>query len=730
MNGNNGGLRIAVRPISEGSQLHNMAAGIPVQVTVLLGVALTACREFPSVTAPWWMLLLGMLGFSAVLWLLQLTGKGSGISLAALLVIAAGVVIFRDQVLSGMGCLGNDLLARLSRITGRVYLDFALARQDAVLWGIVPVLAVIVVLLHLSVQTGKMLFFLPVVIPVYGAVLTGFFSVSAGGIVLGLGCILLLMTHAGALTKGRAFQGAPAWLLPVLLCVAISLGLGLYAQDGTGKTREWDSWLHSLFYDQESNSMPEGNLKNLPPWNKNDTPALKITMTEPQKLYLRGQIYEVYEGTAWRSLEGEALAESETLFYWLHQSGFYGQSQIGTAAAFTSQAAPEQLTVENISACSAHGYYPYALADCGTLDAGSIGDADLSAAAEIRYIPGSVPQWYHLQQSLASAQNRKNVEPYLSAEEAYEAYVTEVDLQLTNESWTVLTRHLGEEGSGKTLWQIREVIRNYLEENLVYDEDVRSLNGSGDFLQYTLEKSGSGYSVHYATAATLMLRYFGVPARYVEGYFLPADAAEEYQPGEAILLTEEYAHAWAEYYLPGVGFIPFEVTPGYVDEEEADMGGAQSENQQIYTGTHRKYAKVEQPERISEPERSRFAFSMKPVYLVYGVALMLAALLAVILMKRRKFRKAMAAMEAAPNRDAIAMAFGYARKLLTTCGAPEVAGSERAEELNREALFSNHSMTDAQRGEMTAYGAQVLQTCKETWTIFQKLRYWAWDCLY
>ena len=41
--------------------------------------------------------------------------------------------------------------------------------------------------------------------------------------------------------------------------------------------------------------------------------------------------------------------------------------------------------------------------------------------------------------------------------------------------------------------------------------------------------------------------------------------------GETITLTEENAHAWAEYYVSGVGFVPFEVTPGYIDDEELSL---------------------------------------------------------------------------------------------------------------------------------------------------------------
>lgn len=730
MDRNGGGLRIAMRPIQDGAQLHNIAAGIPVSLVILLGAAMSIGDWFPSVSIPWYTLFLGMLAFSVVLWLLQLTGKGRWISIGMLLLVLVGCVVFYKQVLAGMGCLGNDLLDQMTRMTGRIYLDLAVSEQASVLWSVVPILAATVILLHLSIQTGKLLFFIPVLIPVFAAALTGFFPVEVGMVLLGLGSVLLLMKSAGAAVNGQGLWGAPTWLVVVLLCGAMSAGIGMALGDVDAKTDIWDQYLHDFLYDQDTNSMPEGNLKNLKQWEKSDTPVLKITMTEPQKLYLRGQIYETYNGTAWLPLSTEERAEYESLFYWLHQSGFFGQSQIGTASSFTTQAAGEELTIENLSACSAHGYYPYALCGNDSLDAELIGDAVLSEADTLRYLPGSVPEWYGVQQALASAQGRNNISQYLMAEEAYEEYVTQMDLQLTNESWSVLDRQLGEDETPKTLSQIREFIRTYLSETLVYDEEVKTLNGSGDFLQYTLEKSGSGYSVHYATAATLMLRYFGVPARYVEGYYLSAEEAAAYQAGEEIVLTEEHAHAWAEYYLPGVGFVPFEVTPGYIDDEELEMGGSLSQNEQTYTGDHLKYAQVEQPELIEEPEQDRFSFSIKPVYLLYLLAIFLIVLAVIILVKRKKFRKALTAIDTAPNRDAIAMRFGYAVRLLSSCANVQIDGCQQAERLNREALFSNHEMTDQQRIEMDDYARSVLTACKEEWTITEKLRYWAWDCLY
>lgn len=114
-------------------------------------------------------------------------------------------------------------------------------------------------------------------------------------------------------------------------------------------------------------------------------------MEKPGKVYLRGQIYEVYTGSRWEAADTKDTAAYEELFYWLHKDGFYGQSQIGTASRWALTAAePLAMTVKNLTACAAHGYYPYALYGSGLLDAAQIGDAGLPAAEELRYLTGSV----------------------------------------------------------------------------------------------------------------------------------------------------------------------------------------------------------------------------------------------------------------------------------------------------------------------------------------------------
>ena len=82
----------------------------------------------------------------------------------------------------------------------------------------------------------------------------------------------------------------------------------------------------------------------------------------------------------------------------------------------------------------------------------------------------------------------------------------------------------------------REFALRALKENITYDETVKTDCGTNDFAAYVLRVGKRGYSVHYAACAAVMLRYFGVPSRYVEGYYINAETADILE-----LVTGEYA---------------------------------------------------------------------------------------------------------------------------------------------------------------------------------------------
>ena len=82
-----------------------------------------------------------------------------------------------------------------------------------------------------------------------------------------------------------------------------------------------------------------------------------------------------------------------------------------------------------------------------------------------------------------------------------------------------------------------------------------------DFVDYFLFDGQEGYCIYYASAMVVLSRAVGVPARYVEGFLMPA-SRDPYT--ELFTVTNMNAHAWAEVYFEGFGWLIIEATPPYV----------------------------------------------------------------------------------------------------------------------------------------------------------------------
>ncbi len=83
-----------------------------------------------------------------------------------------------------------------------------------------------------------------------------------------------------------------------------------------------------------------------------------------------------------------------------------------------------------------------------------------------------------------------------------------------------------------------------------------------DPVEYFLSEGKKGYCIHFASAAVLILREMGVPARYVSGYLANPKKAEFRGGKYFISVKDSAAHAWVEVYLDEYGWLPVEVTPG------------------------------------------------------------------------------------------------------------------------------------------------------------------------
>ncbi len=108
------------------------------------------------------------------------------------------------------------------------------------------------------------------------------------------------------------------------------------------------------------------------------------------------------------------------------------------------------------------------------------------------------------------------------------------------------------------------VVKRYLETNATYSFKNKYAGSDDPTADFLFSEDMRGYCVHLAHAEAYLVRALGIPARVSAGYAVPA---ENLAGGSALLIKSGDAHAWAEIYLEGIGWVPIEVTPEKTDVE-------------------------------------------------------------------------------------------------------------------------------------------------------------------
>ncbi|RUQ97593.1 transglutaminaseTgpA domain-containing protein [Labedella endophytica] len=108
-------------------------------------------------------------------------------------------------------------------------------------------------------------------------------------------------------------------------------------------------------------------------------------------------------------------------------------------------------------------------------------------------------------------------------------------------------------------------IQEYLRTDFAYSVTTPVQDGyDGDGFQAIADflEQKSGYCVHFASAMAILSRMAGIPSRVSLGY-LPGDRVGSDDDGfVAYRVGSDDLHAWPELYFAGVGWVPFEPTPG------------------------------------------------------------------------------------------------------------------------------------------------------------------------
>ena len=701
-------------------------------------------------------------GFSAMLWLLgagiltctaaaiirhfQKTKLLLPILLAALLLV---VLFARNPLLNGLGAAWNTLRDLWAAEKGIL---LPLAETDGTSLWLAGIMAGLL-LAMVSVALSR--------VPTLTAVLLAALSVAAAFVQPG---IMLLAAAAIALLmltwqKNKNAVSAASFLLVGVIVAGIA---AISLQTGTMQTLSQNAKdaLHHWRYEKAEEILPEGDLPEPVVKAESTDTILSVTADTAQTLYLRGFVGDTYENEVWSALDAQTAAEEKDLFYWLHQSGFYPQSQLAAAARLMGNYQSGSVSVQNLAGCSLYRYEP-----CTVLPerAGLTKNKIQPSTLETNGLRGERGYSYEtvsdaqtiLPELLDFLQNDTSdgVRSYLQMESAYRefvySYALTVPAEFRAQLGAVLDQCCESYGPADSLTkeQAQTAALAFLES---------CFDGSGD-IALPLADTADGTTYQYATVAALALRYYGIPARYVEGYTVKT--AEN----EPTSVDANAAGAWVEVYQDGIGWLPLALTPGLEDlsAEQTESGikpvGAGKEG----NGDGRRVTEGQELEQDNaEPDNSedstpdggqRTGLLHKPAFWIILIAMLLLLLLAavfirhtVILKKRNETftQEDPSAAAACLFTDCAALlaAMGFKRgtgSMLELCETAKTQlGEEYAAKLhdmtmyNAQALFSSRAIMPEQLTEMRAFHDTTMENLKTRCKPLRKLRLKWLNCLY
>lgn len=309
--------------------------------------------------------------------------------------------------------------------------------------------------------------------------------------------------------------------------------------------------------------------------------VLEVTIPKSEDtVYLRGFVGSVYTGRSWEQLPAAKLRELEQITSSFDNEGLSPLLLDGYNLKYTPSEMPRHsFSVKNISANTNYLYMPYNLVPESVSRYKINTGGGFSGSAKSYIGQFYEPKNYNGYRNIF--RKKWSTPSALSADEAaYRSFVYHNYLDLP-ESFSPETifdesyyRYITAEESitGKSTLDEMTVlnrkiyfIKKWLRDNCEYSLSTGKLPAGKDFVGNFLENR-EGSCSHFASAAIIMCRYAGIPARYAEGYIIkPKDFPRDVSAGSSAVVevTDLRGHAWAEIYLDGFGWYPVEFTSGY-----------------------------------------------------------------------------------------------------------------------------------------------------------------------
>lgn len=343
--------------------------------------------------------------------------------------------------------------------------------------------------------------------------------------------------------------------------------------------------------------------------------ALTLLIPETaHDIYLKGYVGSVYTPNGWKEFDSRTIREANLISDGVINSQMQVQRtleqianenlKIDRGVYITSVLNGDQptfigdFTVKYQDASKNYLYAPYFLRDSSVFHADRDGDAYYTVGSRrteytASYLDIDNERLFWLSEQML--QNRSKLSSnnarstrLITFDDEYGKFAKKYYTQMPAGHEGLKALHLV--GEDATVEQKVSAVMDYLQTNCTYTLAPGEVPAGEDYIDYFVLDSHKGYCVHFASAAVLLLRNLGVPARYVEGYYVPqSDIASGTYMGMQEVVTwapgKDYAskvrhtnesvvqrqvevknargHAWVEVYLDFVGWVPVEATSSY-----------------------------------------------------------------------------------------------------------------------------------------------------------------------
>lgn len=545
---------------------------------------------------------------------------------------ATGFFVLLSLILNG---LFSFLISRIKSIKIAGLLSIALLVPCFVLVNtlpdLVPLLIIFTVLfaLYFSSQTRQLNY-------AHSGVITAVCAV-----------ILAVLITVLAVINPVANYERPKWQDNMLNTVQTLTGMKTY--NGSGK-------ISSALAEVGNNVSSEVDFSNAGALTQTGKKVMTVTSSTDGRIYLKSMAYANYENNKWSVLTDEQANDYPQDFQAFIMTANYQERSTVTI---------DTVNKESIV------YTPYYLASindtfspvCDVL----VSNSDKATNYSMSVMPYSESELDNFSMAFSS--------PVYD----YDNFVKSYYLKLPYDTKLAMLK-IAEENNltGVSTQNIPQAVKQFVSHSASYSLNTQKVPDGRDVAEWFLNDAETGYCMHFANAAAVMLRALGVPARYVTGYC--ANVVD----GKATV-TSDNAHAWVEYFDERIGWIPLDATSSDFEVPQATESIQPTTQAQTTSPTVQPTTQAQNTKPVKTEVKAKIS---TPAIIVIIILLIIAlAILRIILI--RYYRKYSFTHKDYKSR--VICIYRYLNKLSVHA---KVRIPKKIENICTKAKFSTHNISD------------------------------------